>query len=83
MSLVLQETSIQVKYWSHASLTKKQVKEVLIIKARQNPFYRNLMLKLDTSYICQDLWTQTFQIWLHAYSYVFVQDFFSHNFRHI
>ena len=28
MSLVLQETSVQVKYWSHASLTKKQVKEV-------------------------------------------------------
>ena len=55
MGLVLQETSIQVKYWNHASLTKKQVKEVLFIKARQksrqNPFYRDLMLKLDISSI--------------------------------
>ena len=49
MSLVLQETSVQVKYWSHANLTKKQVKNVLLIKARQNPFYRELLLKLDRS----------------------------------
>ena len=35
MSLVLQETNVQVKYWSHASLTKKQVKEVLFIKTQQ------------------------------------------------
>ena len=49
MSLVLQEISVQVKYWSHANLTKKQVKNVLLIKARQNPFYRELLLKLDRS----------------------------------
>ena len=87
MGLVLQETSIQVKYWNHTSLTKKQVKEVLFIKtrqkSRQNPFYWDLMLKLDTSCICRELRNQTFQIWLHAYSYVFVQGFFSHNPRHI
>ena len=51
MGLVHQETSVQVKYGSHANLTKKQVKKVLLIKARQkswqNPFYRELMLKLD------------------------------------
>ena len=35
MSLVLQETGVQVKYWSHASLTKKQMKEVLFFKAWQ------------------------------------------------
>ena len=53
MDLVLQETTVQVKYWSHASLTKKQVKEVLFITAqqqsRQKDFYRDLMLKLDRS----------------------------------
>ena len=53
MGLVLQETSVQVKYWSHASLTKKQVKEVLYFKtrqqSRQKDFYRDLMLKLDRS----------------------------------
>ena len=54
MCLVLQEISVQVKYWSHANLTKKQVKEVLFIKvrqmSRQNAFYQDLMLKLDKSY---------------------------------
>ena len=53
MGLVLQETSVQVKYWSHASLTKKQMKEVLFFKARQQfwqkDFYRDLMLKLNRS----------------------------------
>ena len=53
MGLLLQETNVQVKYWSHANLTKKQVKEVLFIKARQksrhNLFYRDLMLKLSRS----------------------------------
>ena len=53
MGLVLQETSVQVKYWSHASLTKKQVKEVLFFKtrqqSRQKDFYQDLMLKLDRS----------------------------------
>ena len=53
MCLILQKTSVQVKYWSHACLTKKQVKEVLFFKARQQSrqkdFYRDLMLKLDTS----------------------------------
>ena len=53
MSLLLQETNVQVKYWSHANLTKKQVKEVLFIKARQksrhNLFYWDLMLKLNRS----------------------------------
>ena len=34
MGLVLHETSVQVKYLSHASLTKKQMKEVMFIKAR-------------------------------------------------
>ena len=76
MGLVLQETSVQVKYWSHASLIKKQVKEVLFFKARQQSqqkdFYRDLMLKLDISYICWELQNQIFQIWLHACSYVFV-----------
>ena len=33
MGLVIQETSIQVKYWNHANLTKKQVKKVLFINA--------------------------------------------------
>ena len=71
MSLVLQETSFQVKYWSHANLTKKQLKEVLIIKSWQkswqNPFYQDLILKLNTSCIYQESRNQTFQIWLHAY----------------
>ena len=53
MSLVLQEINVQVKYWSHASLTKKEVKEVMFIKtqqqSRQKDFYRDLMLKLDKS----------------------------------
>ena len=50
MCLVLQKTCVQVKYWSH-NLTKKQVKKVLFFKtqpkSRQNPFYQELMLKLD------------------------------------
>ena len=53
MDLVLQKISAQVKYWSHTNLAKKQVKEVLFIKTRQkfrqNPFYRELLLKLDRS----------------------------------
>ena len=53
MGFVLQETNVQVKYWSHANLTKKQVKEMLFIKSqqqsRQNLFYRDLMVKLDKS----------------------------------
>ena len=53
MGFVLQETNVQVKYWSHANLSKKQVKEMMFIKARQksrqNLFYRDLMLKLDRS----------------------------------
>ena len=53
MGFVLQETNVQVKYWSHANLTKKQVKEMLFIKSQQkswqNLFYRDLMLKLDKS----------------------------------
>ena len=36
MGLVLQEISVQVKYWSHASLTNKQVKEVLFFKLDNN-----------------------------------------------
>ena len=32
MSLVLQETSVQVKYWSHANLIKKQVKKCFSLK---------------------------------------------------
>ena len=32
MDLVLQETSVLVKYWSHASLTKKQVKKCCSLK---------------------------------------------------
>ena len=32
IGLVLQETSVQVKYWNHATLIKKQVKNVLLIK---------------------------------------------------
>ena len=53
MGLILQEISVQVKYWSHTSLTKKEVKEVMFIKTRQQSqqkdFYRDLMLKLDKS----------------------------------
>ena len=56
MSLVLQETSVQAKYWSHASLTKKQVKEVLFFKARQQSWQKDFYQdnvedrqKLDTS----------------------------------
>ena len=64
MSLVLQETSVQVKYWNYASLTKKQVKEVLFIKFRQQSwqkdFYWDLMLKLDTSCIYRELRNQIF-----------------------
>ena len=51
MNLVLQEISVQVKCWNYASLTKKQVKEVLLFRAwqqsRQKDFYRDVMLKLD------------------------------------
>ena len=65
MGLLLQETNVQVKYWSHANLTKKQVKEVLFIKARQksrhNLFYRDLMLKLDRSSI-QAVSVKTYEI---------------------
>ena len=76
MGSMFQETSIQVKYWSHASLTKKQMKEVLFFKtqqqSRQKDFYRDSMLKLNTNCICRELRNQIFQIWLHAYSYVFM-----------
>ena len=37
------------------------MKNVLFIKARQNPFYRGLMLKLDRSWICRELRNQVFR----------------------
>ena len=36
MGLVLQETNVQVKYWSHTSLTKKQVKKCCSLKLNRN-----------------------------------------------
>jgi len=55
-----QETSEQVYFFKAQQMS------------RQNPFYRGLMLKLDTSCICWKLQNQKFQIWLHAYPWVFV-----------
>ena len=53
MSLVLQEIRVQVKCSSHEDLTKKQVKKELFTKAwqksLQNPFYWDLIFKLDRS----------------------------------
>ena len=71
MGLLLQKTSVQIKYWNYASLTKKQMKEVLFSKGRQQSwqkdFYWDVMLKLDTSCIYRELRNQTYQIWLHLY----------------
>ena len=53
MSLVLQETSVQVKYCNHANLTKKQVKKICSLKLNRyldkNSIYRDLRTKLDRS----------------------------------
>ena len=72
MSLVLQETRVLVKCYSHEDLTKKQVKKVLFIKDRQNPFCRDLMLKLDTICFYQNLQNQNFHIWFLAHAEIFV-----------
>ena len=53
MSLILQETSVQVKYYSHANLTKKQVKKSCSLRLNRyldkNNIYRDLRAKLDKS----------------------------------
>ena len=80
MSLVLQETcySSQVlKSWRSDQETSE---EVLFIKARQkseqNPFYRELMLKLDR-FLTQAVSIENYKIRLfrsdyNSYSYVFM-----------
>ena len=78
MGLILQEISVQVKYWSHASLTKKQVKEMLFIKARQksrqNPFYRELLLKLDTS-LTQAEFIENYKIKFSRSNYMYIHEY--------
>ena len=53
MSLILRETSVQVKYYSHANLTKKQVKKSCSLRLNRyldkNNIYRDLRAKLDKS----------------------------------
>ena len=53
MGLILQETSVQVKYCSHANLTKKQVKKSYSLKLNRyldkNNIYRDLRAKFDRS----------------------------------
>jgi len=49
MSLILQVTSVQVKYWSHASSTRLLSR--FNVEARQ---------KLDTSCICRELRNKIF-----------------------
>ena len=75
MGLILHETSVQVKYWSHVNLTKKQVKEVLFIKARQksrqNPFYQDLMLKLD-KFSTQAISVENYKIRLFRVDYMHI-----------
>ena len=65
MGLRLQKTRVQVKCYSHEDLTKEQVKKELFTKARQksqhNPFYRDLMLKLDRS-STQAVFVETYKI---------------------
>ena len=91
MSLVLQQTSVQVKYWNYTSLTKKQVEEVLFIKAqqqsRQKDFYRDLTLKLDKS-STQAVSVENYKIRLFKYDYTHIlkylcRVFFSHNPKYI
>ena len=75
MSLVLQETSVQVKYWNHANLIKKQVKKVLFIKARQkswqNHFYQELMLKLNR-FLTQAISIENYEIKLFRSEYTHI-----------
>ena len=70
MGLVLQETSVQVKYWNHANLTKKQVKKSCSLKLDRyldrNSIHWDLRTKLDRSWIYRDLQYQNFQIWFLA-----------------
>ena len=69
---------VQVKYWSHVSLTKKQVKEVLFIKARQQSwkkdFYRDLMLKLDKS-STQALLVENYEIMFSRSDYMHIHEY--------
>ena len=70
MGLRLQETCYSCQMLKPWRSEQETSEEELFIKVRQkswqNPFYRDLMLKLDTSCICRELQNQVFQIWLHA-----------------
>ena len=71
MSLVLQETRVQVKYQSYENWTKKQMKKNYSLKfdrsLNRNSIYWDLRMKLDRNWICQDLRNQNFQIWFLAH----------------
>ena len=76
MSLRLQETCCSSQVLKSWRFDQERSEEELFIKAQQkswqNPFYRDLMLKLDTSYFCRDLQNQKFQIWFFTHDCIFV-----------
>ena len=60
MDLRLQETCCSSQVLKPWRFDQEISEEVLFIKAQQNPFYWDLMLKLDTSCFYRDLRNQKF-----------------------
>ena len=80
MGLRLQETCCSSQVLKPWRFDQETSEEELFIKtqqkSRKNPFYQDLMLNLDRfltrAVSIWELRNQTFQIWLHTYSYVFM-----------
>ena len=66
MGLVLLRNKCSSLVLKPCKSNQEKSEEVLFIKARQmfqqNPFYQDLMLKLNRNCICQELRNQNFQI---------------------
>ena len=52
----------------------KQVKNVLLIKTRQNPFYRELLLKLDRS-STQAVFVENYEIRFYRFDYMHILEY--------